>query len=84
MSSREFRYSVLFEPAEEGGYVVTCPALPGVVTEGDTLDEAREMAAEAIRGYLEVLAKDGVAFPSDEAVEAGAIRETIAVAIENA
>jgi antitoxin HicB len=29
----ERRYTVLFEPAEEGGYVVTCPALPGLVTE---------------------------------------------------
>jgi antitoxin HicB len=28
----EYSYTVLFEPAEEGGYVVTCPALPGVVT----------------------------------------------------
>lgn len=32
----EYRYTVLFEPAEEGGFVVTCPALPGLVTEGDT------------------------------------------------
>lgn len=31
----EHRNTVLFEPAEEGGYVVTCPALPGVITEGD-------------------------------------------------
>ncbi|MCP5114467.1 MAG: type II toxin-antitoxin system HicB family antitoxin, partial [bacterium] len=28
----EYSYTVLFEPAEEGGYVVTCPALPGLVT----------------------------------------------------
>ena len=37
----EHRYTVLFEPAEEGGYVATCPALPGLVIEGDTLDEAK-------------------------------------------
>lgn len=60
VSSRKYRYSVFFEPAEEGGYVVTCPSLPGLVTEGNTLDEARSMAAEAIRGYLEALAKDGL------------------------
>ena len=35
----------LFEPAEEGGDTVTCPSLPGLVTEGDTLEEARVMAA---------------------------------------
>lgn len=37
----EYRYTVVYEPAEEGGYVVTVPALPGLVTEGDTLDESR-------------------------------------------
>ena len=49
----EYTYTVLFEPAEEGGYVVTVPALPGCVTQGDTLEEAREMATDAILGYLE-------------------------------
>src|SRR5450756_3146155 len=39
----EYNYTVLFEPAEEGGFVATCPALPGLVTEGDTLEEAREI-----------------------------------------
>ncbi|MCU0245030.1 MAG: type II toxin-antitoxin system HicB family antitoxin [Bryobacter sp.] len=61
----EYRYTVVFEPAEEGGYVVTCPALPGLVTEGDTLAEARRMAEDAIRGYLEALRKDGAPIPSD-------------------
>ena len=44
-----YSYTVLFEPAEEGGFVVTCPALPGLVTEGDTMEEARAMAQDAIR-----------------------------------
>ena len=47
-SMSEHRYTVLFEPAEEGGYVVTCPALPGLVTEGDTYEEAHQRAVEAI------------------------------------
>ena len=54
----EYNYTVLFEPAEEGGFVATCPALPGLVTEGDTLEEARAMAQDAIRAYLEILHKD--------------------------
>jgi predicted RNase H-like HicB family nuclease len=61
----EYSFTVLFEPADEGGFVVTCPALPGLVTEGDTLDEAREMAQDAIRGYLESLHKDGRPVPLD-------------------
>ena len=51
-------------PDETGGYVVTCSALPGLVTEGDTLEEAYKMAADAIRGYLESLRKDGEAIPA--------------------
>lgn len=60
MTTKEFNYTVIFEPAEEGGYVVTCPALPGLVTEGDTLEEAQAMAEDAIRAYLESLVKDGL------------------------
>ena len=63
MAVHEHQYTVVFEAAEEGGYVVTSPALPGLVTEGDTIEEARAMAAEAIRGYLESLAKDGLTAP---------------------
>jgi antitoxin HicB len=62
----EYKYTVLFEPADEGGYVVTCPALPGLVTEGDTLDEARAMAQDAIRAYLQSLQKDCLPVPSDK------------------
>ena len=62
----EYNYTVLFEPAEEGGFVVTCPALPGLVTEGDTLEEARAMAEDAIRGYIESLRKDNLPIPSDK------------------
>ena len=62
-----YTFTMLFEPAEEGGYVVTCPALPGLVTEGDTMEEARQMAEDALRGYLESLRKDGLSIPPDKA-----------------
>jgi predicted RNase H-like HicB family nuclease len=62
----EYLYTVLFEPAEEGGYVVTCPALPGLVTEGGSYEEARRCAVEAIEAYLESLQKDGQPFPPDK------------------
>ena len=61
----EHRYTVLFEPAEEGGYVVRCPALPGLITEGDTIEDARAMAQDAIRAYLESLRKDNLPLPTD-------------------
>jgi antitoxin HicB len=62
----EYSYTVLFEPADEGGFVVTCPALPGLVTEGDTLEDARAMVRDAIRGYIESLRKDHLPIPSDK------------------
>jgi antitoxin HicB len=61
----EFHFTVLFEPAEEGGFVVSCPVFPGLVTEGDTLEEARRMAQEAICAYIESLHKDGQPIPID-------------------
>jgi len=61
-----YTFTMLFEPAEEGGYVVTCPALPGLVTEGDTMEEARRMAEDALRLYLETLIEDGMPIPSDK------------------
>ena len=67
----EYSYTVLFEPAEEGGYVVTCPALPGSVTEGDTLEQARRMAQDAIRAYIESLRRDRLPIPSDKPPMAG-------------
>jgi predicted RNase H-like HicB family nuclease len=59
----QYQYTVVFEPAAEGGFTVTVPALPGLVTEGDTLEEAREMVKDAIRGYLESLVKHGEEIP---------------------
>src|SRR5207245_8188468 len=44
---------VLFEPSDEGGYTAFVPALPGCISEGDTLEEARQNIREAIELYLE-------------------------------
>jgi predicted RNase H-like HicB family nuclease len=52
-----YQYEIVFDPNGEG-YTVTVPKLPGLVTEGDNLKEAREMAKDAIRCYLEALLKD--------------------------
>ena len=77
----EYSFTVFFEPAVEGGYVVTCPALPGLVTEGDTLADAKRMAKDAIRAYLESLRKDGEPIPADPKFSAKPVKERIRVAI---
>ena len=43
----------IVHPAEEGGFWAEVPALPGCVTQGDTLEEIRENLREAITGWLE-------------------------------
>ena len=54
-------YTVIFEPAEEGGYIARVPALDGCVTQGETLEEAMDMAKDVIEGYLAVLKEEGFA-----------------------
>jgi antitoxin HicB len=66
LSVKVENYTVILTPDETGGYVVTCPALPSLVTEGDTLEEARAMAADAIRCYIEGLQKDGEPVPGEQ------------------
>jgi antitoxin HicB len=58
-------YTVILEPAEEGGFVVHVPALPEVVTEGETEAEALAMAKEAIELALEERLAEKEAIPED-------------------
>jgi antitoxin HicB len=58
-------YTVILEPAEEGGFVVRVPALPEIVTEGDTEEEALAMAQDAIELVLESRLERGELIPDD-------------------
>ena len=60
------RYEVFLEEAEEGGYVVTCPALPGCVSEGDSREQALANIRDAIEGYLTTLRRHGQRLPTVE------------------
>lgn len=51
---------------EDGGFTVTVPALPGCVTEGDTIEEALTNAKEVIKGYLKALEIQGRPLPQGE------------------
>jgi len=83
IKTAEYVYTALFEPAEEGGYTVTVPALPGVITEGDTFEEARNRVKEAIRGYLKVLKKHGKLIPRDPEIrQTRPIKERVAVTLK--
>lgn len=61
------RYSVLLTPdLDDGGYTVTVPALPGCLSEGDTVEEALANAREAIDCHLQGLADDGEPIPEEQ------------------
>ncbi|MSP82049.1 MAG: type II toxin-antitoxin system HicB family antitoxin [Alphaproteobacteria bacterium] len=75
----EHRYSVAFEPQAEGGFTVLVPALPEVVTEGDTEQEALRMTEEAIRAILDYRRDHGLPIPVDVAPK---LREVRIVAAE--
>jgi len=48
----KLQLDVVFQIAEEGGFIATVPSLPGCISEGDSLQEARENIMEAIDLYL--------------------------------
>jgi antitoxin HicB len=61
----KYSFSVILEPQEEGGFTVLVPALPEVVTEGNTEQEALANAEEAIRAILSYRRDNGIPIPSD-------------------
>ena len=48
----KYTYPVIFEPAEEGGFIVSVPDISGCFTEGDSMAEAMEMAKDALETML--------------------------------
>ncbi len=63
----------VFEPDPEGGYHAYAPELPGLHTEGDTLDEAVVNAEEALRLYVEGLRDEG------RSLDMGVVRRLLAL-----
>ncbi|OGD83181.1 hypothetical protein A3J17_02720 [Candidatus Curtissbacteria bacterium RIFCSPLOWO2_02_FULL_40_11] len=59
------KYTVVFEPSEEGGYVASVPVLPGCLSQGETFEEATKMIKDAISGYLVVLKEKGEEIPKE-------------------
>jgi predicted RNase H-like HicB family nuclease len=62
-------YIALIHKDADSDYGVSFPDLPGVITVGSSLDEARKLAAEALAFHLEGLAEDGEAVPEPSSLE---------------
>ena len=63
---QNYTYTIELEPTEPCGYAVSVPALPGVLTFGDTVEEAMAMAREAIALHIEGLRAHGEPIPTEE------------------
>ena len=68
-----YDFKVLLEPDETGGYVVTCPALPGCYSQGDSVDEALRNIKEAIELCLEDMGARGEAIPDSSGTLVGTV-----------
>ena len=79
------RIPLLLEPQPEGGYTVTSPLLPELITEGDTLSEAMANAEDAFAVVLEIYEDEGRSLPPgvqvDDASEPVSVEAVINVAV---
>ena len=66
--NKNLNFTLVFKKEPEGGYTVTVPILPGCVTYGKSLEEAKAMAGDAIRGYVSSLKKHKEIVPSEDTV----------------
>ncbi|MDQ2920321.1 MAG: type II toxin-antitoxin system HicB family antitoxin [Acidobacteriota bacterium] len=77
----EYGYRVIYEQLTEGGFQVIVPALPGIVTYGRTVEEAREMARDAIVCHLQGLLKDDEEIAEDPFAQQEPITEELTVVV---
>ncbi len=63
------RIRAIIHPAEEGGYWAEVPALPGCITEGDSMEEVMANLKDAIEGWLDVANNRDVVESTDQVVE---------------
>ena len=72
-TSNILTYTVLFEQAEDGGYVGYVPLLPGCHSQGETLEEVESNIQEAIEVYLDSLRVHGEEIPVERKVFHGSV-----------
>lgn len=68
-----YRIPLVFTPQPEGGYTVTSPALPELITEGDTLEEAQRNVQDAFEAVLEIYTEQNRPLPAGITLSAGEV-----------
>src|SRR5947208_11362165 len=76
-------YAFVFGPEPEGGYTVTCPTLPGLVTYGETLSEAEAMARDVMEGLIEIMIEQGEEIPDSDSPAATSRFDRLAHSLRN-
>ena len=70
-------FKVVLEPDPNGGYVISCPTLPGCYSQGDTLDEAMDNIREAIQLCLEDMKAHNEPLPDPSKTLMGSVLVTL-------
>lgn len=66
ITKKVLEYTVIFEPAEEGGYVARVPVLNDISTQGNTFEETVENVKDAIAGVIAVMEEEGIKIPQEK------------------
>ena len=64
----QYKIPLVLSPQPEGGFTVTSPLLPELVTEGDSAEEALENVKDALAAVVEIYQDAGRAMPRDAQV----------------
>jgi predicted RNase H-like HicB family nuclease len=84
ISTLHAQYICAFRPDPSGGYAVRCSAFPELVSHGDTLEEARAAAREALELCLEVYRDEGYSIPASDSEPQTTVKEIVGVTLARA
>ncbi|WP_333654146.1 type II toxin-antitoxin system HicB family antitoxin [Dissulfurispira sp.] len=66
MQTKDYRFTIIIESCEEGGYFAFCPALPGCHAQGETYEETIKEIHSIIRDFIEDYLAEGEPIPEDD------------------
>lgn len=65
-NGKEFRYTIIIEPCEDGGFFAMCPAFPGCHVQGDTYEETISEMRSSIKSFIEDYIEENETLPEDD------------------
>ncbi len=65
----QYKIPLIFTPQPEGGYTVTSPLVPELVTEGDSFDEAMANVKDALAAVIETYRDLGRSLPQNAQIQ---------------